>query len=67
NHLQIRAFVNLSPEAKTLVSKVIDSLDLSARGYFRILKLSRTIADLEGSDSVKETHIAEAVSYRLLS
>ncbi|HRN85783.1 MAG TPA: YifB family Mg chelatase-like AAA ATPase [Candidatus Dojkabacteria bacterium] len=67
NHLQIKAFVNLSPKAKTLVSKVIDSLDLSARGYFRILKLSRTIADLEGSDSVKETHIAEAVSYRLLS
>lgn len=67
NHLQIKSFVKLSPKAKVLMSKVIDNLGLSARGYFRILKLSRTIADLEGVDSVKENHIAEAVSYRLLS
>lgn len=67
NHLQIKKFVKLNPEAKSLMSKVIDNLGLSARGYFRILKLSRTIADLDASETVKENHIAEAVSYRLIT
>jgi magnesium chelatase family protein len=67
NNLQIEACVHLDTKAKSLITNVIDNLDLSARGYYRVLKLSRTIADLEGSDSVRESHIAEAVSYRLIS
>ena len=40
------------------------SLKLSARGYHRILRVARTIADLEGADTVSEAHVSEAVCYR---
>lgn len=65
-NIETKKVVNLNPKATKLVARVIDSLDLSARGYYRILKIARTIADLEESESVKETHVAEAVSYRFL-
>ena len=43
------------------------SLKLSARGYHRILRVARTIADLEGADTVSEAHVSEAVCYRPVS
>lgn len=52
-------------EGRTLLSTVADRFGLSARGYHRVLRVSRTIADLDGSNQVRRPHVAEAVSYRL--
>jgi magnesium chelatase family protein len=52
-------------EALALLTKVADRFHLSARGYHRVIRVARTIADLDGADSVRKPHIAEAVSFRL--
>jgi magnesium chelatase family protein len=49
-----------------LLSKAVDTLKLSARGYHRVLRVARTLADLESRESVTRPHIAEALSYRRL-
>jgi magnesium chelatase family protein len=54
----------LDEEAKKLISNAIDTLNLSARSYFRLLKLARTIADLDSASSISTTHLAEALQYR---
>jgi len=54
----------MSDAAKAILLKAADTLRLSARGYHRVLRLARTIADLEEAVALTETHIAEAVSYR---
>jgi magnesium chelatase family protein len=56
-----------TPDApgKALLSRVADKFGLSARGYHRVLRVARTIADLDGVGEVKQAHVAEAVSYRL--
>jgi len=53
------------PEGRALLTRVAERFGLSARGYHRVLRVSRTIADLEGSKTVHKNHVAEAVSYRL--
>jgi len=52
-------------EARALLSKVAERFHLSARGYHRVMRVARTIADLEGAPTVQRSHIAEAVSFRL--
>ncbi len=46
------------------MQRAAETLGFSARGYHRILRVARTLADLEGLDAIKRRHIAEAVSYR---
>ncbi len=55
------------PEGQDILLKATDRFRLSARGYHRVLKVARTIADLDGSEPVRRVHIAEALSYRLVS
>ncbi len=52
-------------EGRALLTRVADRFGLTARGYHRVLRVARTIADLAGSDGVRAPHVAEAVSYRL--
>jgi magnesium chelatase family protein len=54
----------VSPGARTMLHRAASALALSARGYHRVLKVSRTIADLDESDSVSTVHVAEALRYR---
>ena len=61
---QINKFCKLDKDWEDILKKAVDSMNLSARAYYRVLKLSRTIADLEGSDNIKINHIAEALGYR---
>ncbi len=61
---QVKAYCVLSPEAKSILFRAIDHYGLSARAYSRVLKVSRTIADLEGSDIIRPEHVAEALQYR---
>lgn len=62
----IRKHCQLAPTAQTLLERAINRYGLSARAYDRILKVSRTIADLDGDEHVVEKHISEAVNYRTL-
>jgi magnesium chelatase family protein len=52
-------------EGKDLLLKIAERFGLSARGYHRVLRVARTIADLDGSADVRRPHVAEAVGYRL--
>ncbi|MEX1035855.1 MAG: YifB family Mg chelatase-like AAA ATPase [Sneathiella sp.] len=60
----LERFVILDTSAKTLLQDAIGKLKLSARGYHRVLKVARTLADLETSEAVLRPHIAEALEYR---
>jgi magnesium chelatase family protein len=62
----IRRFCRIDGECERLLEQAMARQGLSARAYDRILKVSRTIADLEGSDDIRPAHVAEAVGYRSL-
>jgi len=66
NTKHIKKYCSLDEASKQLLKTAMDRLNLSARAYDRILKVSRTIADLEGVESVLGTHISEAIQYRSL-
>ncbi|MBW6480478.1 MAG: YifB family Mg chelatase-like AAA ATPase [Bacteroidales bacterium] len=62
----LREVCRIDNAGSLLLKTAMERLDLSARAYDRILKVSRTIADLEGSDDIKSEHLAEAIHYRSL-
>ncbi len=61
----LKEFANLNPEANLLLKQAVNKFNLSARVYFRLIKVARTIADLEKSEEIKQNHIAEALQYRI--
>ena len=62
-HLKDLAFI--SPEANLLLKQAVNKFSLSARTYFRLIKVARTIADLELSDGIEANHVAEALQFRI--
>ena len=62
----IDKYCKLDTKCKTLLQNAFEKLGLSARAYTRILKVARTIADLEQKENIQTNHLAEAIGYRNL-
>ena len=63
---EIRRFCPLDGEGESLLRQAVEKFDLSARGYFRVLKVARTVADLQGEERIAPLHVQEALQYRSL-
>ena len=64
NNKQLKQFCNLDQQSILLLKQAISKLNLSARAFHRVIKIGRTIADLEGTEKIKSNHIAESLQYR---
>jgi len=64
NHKQLTTLCKLTPAAQQLLQNAFNKLNLSARGYDRIIKVAQTIADLAGAEAIDAQHIAEAIQFR---
>ena len=65
-HAQLQSHCALDPTLGDLLQQAMERLSLSARAYHRILKVSRTIADLAGAEAIGAPHLLEAIQYRTL-
>ncbi len=63
---QIRQFCKLGPEAETLIRQAMEEMGFSARAHDKILRVARTIADLDRSEVIQQQHLHEAINYRTL-
>lgn len=61
---EIRQYCQLDEAGNSLMKVAVRQMQLTARGYHRVLKLARTIADLAGEAQISQTHLAEALQYR---
>ena len=66
NSAMLRTFAQLSHECSELLERAMQRLNLSARAYDRIIKVARTIADLDKKSDIEPSHISEAIGYRSL-
>jgi magnesium chelatase family protein len=62
----LRKYCQLNKEGNDMIKTAVDRLGLSARAYDRILKVARTIADLDSCEAILPNHVAEAIQYRSL-
>lgn len=62
----LRQFAKLDAESRKLLEMAMKELRLSARAYYKILKIARTISDLAEAENIQEEHIGEAIQYRCL-
>lgn len=62
----IEKYCKLNDDSKSMLKKAFEKLGLSVRAYHKILKVARTIADLESSENIQTKHVAEAIQYRTL-
>ncbi len=66
NSRLIKKYCSIDEESETLIETAFEKFHMSARGYNRILKVARTIADLAGSEKIEISHVAEAIAYRTI-
>ena len=66
SHRQTRQFCKLDDESLNLLKSSMTELGLSARAHDKILRVARTIADLDQSENIKPMHLNEAINYRML-
>ena len=64
NRRQISRYCKINEDTKKIFEKAIDELKLSVRMYDKVLKVSRTIADLDNSENIETVHLLEALNYR---
>ena len=64
---QMRRFCQLDESGAALMKQAFEAMGLTARSYDRILKVARTVADLDGSENIQPQHLAEAIQYRAVN
>lgn len=64
SNAEIKSLAQLEPTAAEILNAAAEKLDISARSYMRLIKVARTIADLDGYEKINTAHISEALQYR---